>query len=210
MDPSSLNWSKQLRRDAPLSSKHTVSSIQKAYHCHNRTDQNMQKRYQRPPRISELVKEIRYLKQEAMEKITLENESQKTFESIQKQMDLLRNCFESFTSMIVDECEDLRNDQLKAFEDINEAENKYSNQMHNAFRPICDNMARSTSMKLLNLQNQINDLRNLILLNNKEKESVHRRNYHKCNNDTPRTFEHYQPYQQPPTVHHVETQKPPT
>eukprot|EP01084_Bolivina_argentea_P243268 407868_1 len=191
MDPSNLFWSKQLRRDHTSPKKHTVCSIQRQYNYQNNIQKNHYptmmpntRRYQRPLKMSELVKEVRYLKQEAMEKINLETESQKTFESMQKQIDLLQNCFESFTSMIVDECEDLRNDQMKSFEEVNKIDNKYTDIIDNSFKPICDNLSRNTSMKLSNMQNQINDLRNLILLNNKENNNMHC-NCHKYNNNRP-------------------------
>ena len=178
MDSSNLLWSKQLRRDYSLPQKHTVCSLQRDYHFNQTMIPN--RKYKRPPRMSELVREVRYLKQEALEKINLEAESQKTFESMQNQINLLRKCFESFTSMIVDECEDLRNDQLKSVEDVHQFAHKYNasnksiqeslKSMELSFKSIVDNLATNTSNKLINLQKQIDELRNIMLLQHQEKE----------------------------------------
>ena len=183
MSSSHLIWSRQLRRDQ------------------NDHQQMMalvptKKRYQRPPRMSELVKEINYLKQEALEKINLEEESQKTFESIQKQIDTLRHCFESFTSMMVDEVEDLRKDQLRTLEDVHESEDKNSSVIQStvestiqtAVQPICDEIERNASIKMANIHNelraQINELRNLMILNAKtlEQEKMNRIQFQKEQN----------------------------
>ena len=102
---------------------------------------------------------------------------------MQNQINLLRKCFESFTSMIVDECEDLRHDQLKSVEDVNQFANKYNSSnksiqeslksMELSFKSIVDNLATNTTNKLINLQKQIDELRNLMLLQHQEKEKEH-------------------------------------
>ena len=131
-----------------------------------------------------------------MEKINLEEESQKTFESIHKQIDILRHCFESFTSMMVDEVEDLRKDQLRTLEDVHESEDKNSSVIQStvestiqtAVQPICDEIERNASIKMANIHNelraQINELRNLMILNAKtlEQEKMNRIQFQKEQN----------------------------
>ena len=185
MDPSSLLWSKQLRRDYSSPTKHTINSLQRNYHFNqyqnrNTLQMNSNRKYQRPPRMSELAREVRHLKQEAMEKVNLEAESQKTFECMQNDINLLRRCFESFTSMIVDECEDLREDHLKSAQDLNQFENKFNKStkhihdslksMEASFKAIVDNLASNTTNNLINLQQQIDELRNIISVQHQQNE----------------------------------------
>lgn len=120
-----MNWSNQLRRTNHFSDP-TVSSFQKSpmttavsrvHHHANHMCPFCQPHqpYRRPMKISEIEKEVRKLKHESVHMINLENESQKTFQHLKNEINLLRNCFDSFSQIIIEECEQLRADMDKTF-----------------------------------------------------------------------------------------------